>query len=90
MESRCASFQDFLPQSPWLESCSGFPERELGSQTARWQRVGGVFHCHVPLEQRLCVGLSSLGPVLTCSLEERSIQEGTRKPLRVAGSVDLG
>lgn len=60
-----------------------FSERELGLQTARWQRVGGVFHCHVPLEQRLCVRVSSPGPVLTCSLEECSVQEGTRKPLCV-------
>lgn len=72
-------------ESPW------FSERELGSQTGCWQRVGGVFECHVPLEHRLCVRVSSLRPVLICSLEQCSTQEGIRKPsVHVAGGEELG
>lgn len=72
-------------ESPW------FSERELGSQTGCWQRVGGVFESHVLLEQRLCVQVSSLGPVLICSLEQGGIQEGIRKPsVHAAEGEDLG
>lgn len=52
-------------ESPW------FSERELGPQAGCWQRVGGVFESHVPLEQRLCVRLSSLAAVLICSVASR-------------------
>lgn len=87
---RCAASRDFLPQSPWLES-PWFSGRELGSQTGCWQRVGGVFGSHVPLEQRLCVPVSSPGPVLICSLEQCSVPEGIRKPSgHVAGGEELG